>query len=66
MAPITFVVEGKDVMEGFNKLCTGKGAVDFAALGNGVSVTYTCILKYVYVYVNITVYVLEMYVFVHV
>jgi len=41
MAPVTFVMEGKDLMEGFNKLCTGKDAVDFAALANGVLVVPT-------------------------
>ena len=36
MAPVTFVMEGKDVMAGFDKLCTGKGDVDLSALANGV------------------------------
>jgi len=36
MAPVTFAMEGKDLMAGFNKLCTGKGDIDFSALANGV------------------------------
>lgn len=36
MAPVTFIMEGKDLNAGFYKLCTGKGSVDMAALMNGV------------------------------
>jgi len=36
MAPVTFVMEGKELSAGFNKLCTGKEAIDLSALANGV------------------------------
>jgi solute carrier family 35, member E1 len=37
MAPITFVLEGKAIKAGFDKLCTGKpAALDYMALANGV------------------------------
>jgi len=36
MAPVTLVMEGKQLREGFDKLCTGKSEFDTMALVNGV------------------------------